>query len=132
MKNYRKQKVVYYSLCVILILAVMVVCVVCQPKTMFRFFATQATAVDAAMKTAGDFYRAGKISETDKDQIVTAYNAYKKTYDRAIDEYAAYMKLPEEQKDSAIEKVQLVVEAMNRNLDVLILILERLGIEIES
>lgn len=103
----------------------------CSAKSGFRFFATQGDAVDAAMKTAAQFYDAGKISDSEKARIVEAYNVWKASYDDAIDEYVAYQRLPDEMKDTALDKIIQAVEIMNRNLDQLGSILELFGIELD-
>lgn len=128
-----RKKIVLLSLILLCFIAFIALsgCTQTDKKMSYRIFATQANAVDAAMKTAGDAYRTGKISEADRVRIVNAYDAYKKTFDIAIDEYAAYERLPEDQKDDSIKKISVAVSVMASRLADLEVILRIFDIEVD-
>lgn len=64
------------------ILAVLLWSAACAPAPpwvqSYKVLDTTATSVDTAMKVAGDLYRAGKITEAQKVQILTAYDTYQR------------------------------------------------------
>lgn len=48
------------------------------PVQAAKALSVTATSVDTAMKVAGDLYRAGKITDAQKAQILTAYDTYQR------------------------------------------------------
>jgi hypothetical protein len=99
-------------------------------KNTYRALAIQANAYDAAMSSAGDLYKAGKIDDALKAKIISAATAFKDSYDNAIDKMVAYEKSPPAAKDAAMQQAQIAAEVVAKLFGNLQAILGPLGVEL--
>jgi len=81
----------------------------------YRVTGAVVTTIDSGMKVAGDLYRDGRLSETQKAKLVAAHNVYRPAAQAAV----AGCKAVGSQKD-ADEMVKRIKEAADKILETLV------------